>query len=174
MTVCLPTVSAFPGPPDAGLPLDETESVDPFALLLEHPDLSLCRTQLPRGERGRWYPDLHVIVIDERLTQAEQRCTLMHELVHRMRGDTHVNDDRMLSRQETACHLTVARLLIPFGALYTAMQWGRDPWELAEELNVDVETLESRVRGLDDRESARLQARLRGSDTGSNYAELGA
>jgi Zn-dependent peptidase ImmA (M78 family) len=158
-----PTVAQFSGAPASEL-TDETESVDPFEILAEHNDLSLCRTRLPRGERGRWYPDLHVIVLDDRLTQAEARCTLMHELVHRMRGDVHVNDGRSHNRQEKACHMTVARLLIPFEALFTAMQWGRDPHELAEELFVDEETLRARVLGLSDRETARLQARLRTDD----------
>lgn len=148
--------------------------MDPYAILAEHNDLSLCITRLPAGERGRWYPDLHVIVIDEGLTQVERRCTLMHELVHRMRGDVHINDDRYLSRQEKSCHLTVARLLIPFSRLYAAMQWGRDPHELAAELWVDVETLHARILSLSESETTRLHAMLNARDATWDYAELGA
>jgi Zn-dependent peptidase ImmA (M78 family) len=137
---------------------EEGECVDPFELLAQHPDISLGFTRLPRGERGRWYPDLHVILLDERLTQAERRCTLLHELVHRMRGDSHVEDQRELSRQERDCHLTVARLLIPLDRLKAAMQWGRDPQELADELWVDVETLQARVMGLSAEEAAFVRA----------------
>lgn len=137
---------------------EERLRVDPFELLAEHPDITLCFTRLPAGERGRWYPDLHTIVLDERLTQAERRCTLLHELVHRMRGDVHVEDDREHSRQERDCHLTVARLLIPLEQLKNAMQWGRDPQELADELWVDVETLQARVMGLSAQEAAYVRS----------------
>lgn len=123
-------------------------------MLTEHPDLTLCFTKLPEGQRGRWYPDLHTIVLDEGLTQAERRCTLLHELVHRMRGDCHVEDDREMSRQERDCHLTVARLLIPLDRLRAAMRYGRDPDELAEELWVDLETLQARILGLSKDEAA--------------------
>jgi Zn-dependent peptidase ImmA (M78 family) len=133
-------------------------------MLLDHPDISLCITRLPEGERGRWYPRQHVIVLNESLTQAERRCTLMHELVHRMRGDTHVEDNVTASRQEKSCHDSAARLLISFAALRAAMQWGRDPQELADELWVDVETLEARVRGLSESESAVIAAQVSGGE----------
>jgi Zn-dependent peptidase ImmA (M78 family) len=150
-------VPAFTRAQDPGLDhLDETDSVDPFELLTQHPDLSLCFARLPRGERGRWYPALHCIVIDERLTQAQRRCTLMHELVHRMRGDTHTPDETAMSRQEKNCHQMVARMLIPFSSLQAAMQWGRHPQELADELWVDVETLNARILGLSEAEAACL------------------
>lgn len=152
-------VPPTPSAPDPGLatdPPDETDLVDPFAVLKQHPDLSLCVTRLPDGERGRWYPDLHVIVLDDRLTQAERRVTLLHELVHRMRGDTHIDDDLMLNRRERSCHHTVAQMLIPFATLRAAMSYGREPHELAEELWVDVETLQARIMGLSAVESAAL------------------
>lgn len=132
------------------------QAVDPYEVLAQHPDLGMVILPLPPGERGRWYPDLHVIVIDENLTQAERRCTLMHELVHRMRGDNHVTDPTLRRRQEKNCHETVARLLIPLDALQAAMQWGRDPQELADELWVDVETLQARIYGLSPTETALL------------------
>lgn len=136
---------------------ERKKPVDPYEMLAQHPDLTLLFTRLPEGERGRWYPDLHVIVIDDCLTQAERRCTLMHELVHRMRGDGGTLPDEVLhARQERTCHEMVARLLIPFPSLQAAMQWGRNPQELADELAVDVETLQARISGLSDLEASAL------------------
>jgi hypothetical protein len=143
------------GPSDTG-GVEVDAGVDPYVLLAEHPDISLGFTRLPDGERGRWYPDLHVILIDDRLTQAQRRCTLMHELVHRMRNDGHVLDPVLEARQEKACHETVARLLIPMHELRNAMQWGRDPQELADELWVDLDTLQARIKGLSAVEAAML------------------
>lgn len=157
--------TTLPGPvfphldPVPALPL-ETDLMDPYAILADHPDLSLVIAPLPRGERGRWYADLHVIMISDRLTQAERRCTLTHELVHRMRGDQHVSDDLTNHRQERTCHQTVARLLIPFPTLLASMHYGRDPQELADELWVDLETLQTRVCGLNEMEAQVLKAAL--------------
>lgn len=130
--------------------------MDPYEELEQHPDLTLLFHRLPDGQRGRWYAEDHVIVIDDRQTQAERRCTLMHELVHRMRGDVHVEDDALYTKQERSCHETVARLLIPFHLLHAAMQWGSDPYELAEELWVDQETLQARITGLSRAEAEAL------------------
>lgn len=130
--------------------------MDPFDLLLTHADLTLLTTRLPDGEMGRWYPDLSVIVLSDRLSRTERRTTLLHELVHRMRGDSHDPDDLQRGKQERSCDDTVARLLIPFERLRAAMQWGRDPEELAAELDVDVPTLRNRVAGLSQCETALL------------------
>lgn len=140
----------------------ETDLLDPYAMLDEHPDLSLVIAALPVGERGRWYPALHVIMISDRLNQAERRCTLTHELVHRMRGDVHVSDDVFHNRQEKSCHQTAARILIPFPTLLAAMQWGRDPQELAEELWVDLETLQARICALSESEGQVLRRAVGG------------
>lgn len=138
----------------------EMELMDPFQLLADHPDITLLIRRLPDGERGRWYPEAHVIVLDDRLTQAERRCVLTHELVHRARGDVHVHDEVTNARQEKSCHETVARLLIPFASLVAAMRWGRDPGELADELWVDVKTLEARVMSLSELEAQHLRTLL--------------
>ena len=131
--------------------------MDPYEILEEHPDLTLVVAPLPVGERGRWYPELGVIMISERLNQAERRCTLTHELVHRMRGDEHISDDLANHRQEKACHRAVARILIPFPTLLAALTYDRDPQELADELWVDLETLQARICSLTPVESASLR-----------------
>lgn len=156
------SLSAFPRlEPATGT--NETDLVplmDPYAILAEHPDLTLCFDRLPAGERGRFYTDLNAIVISDRLNQAERRCTLMHELVHRMRGDFHVSDDLAHHRQEKTCHQTAARTLIPFPTLLAAMQWDRDEDELCQELFVDRETLQARICGLTEHEALALRDRV--------------
>jgi Zn-dependent peptidase ImmA (M78 family) len=131
--------------------------MDPFALLRDFPEITLLIRRLQDGERGRWYPDEHVIVLDDRLSQAERRCVLMHELVHRTRGDVHLPDNLMTLRQEKSCHESVARALIPFASLRAALQWGRDPQELADELWVDVKTLTVRLSALTPIEASAIQ-----------------
>jgi len=138
----------------------DLQTLDPYSFLAEHPDLSMTMAPLPDGERGRWYPDLHVILISDRLSQAERRCTLAHELVHRMRGDLHVADDLMRNRIERSCHLIAARLLIPLPDLVQAMLWSQEPAEVAEQLWVDLETLQTRVETLHPAERGYLRRRL--------------
>ena len=154
LTAGTPTViglSAFPRPAPASASPDETDinpSMNPYAFLAEHPDLSMELAPLPPGQRGRWYPDLHVILISNQLTQAERRCTLTHELVHRMRGDLHIDDDLIRNRLERSCHQIAARLLLPLPKLAEVLVWSECPSEAAEALFVDVETLQTRLESL--------------------------
>lgn len=136
------------------------ELVDPYAVLLEHPDITLVREDLPRGQRGRWYPQYRVIMVDRGLTAAEERVTVTHELIHALRADEHLPDAWFAGRQEQFCHSTVARLLIPLERLAAALQWGRDEQEYADELGVDVETINARIDGLTDTERAFLQEQV--------------
>ena len=103
---------------------------------------------LPPGERGRWYPDLRVIFISDQLSQAERRCTLTHELVHRMRDDLHLDDDLLQNRIERSCHQQAARMLISLDDLAAAFLWSEEPWDVADRLWVDMETLHARMDAL--------------------------
>lgn len=85
------------------------------------------------------------VTLDVRLTQVERRCTIAHELEHIARGPAPAWD---VVREELAVDAAVARCLIPLGRLATAVAWSLDPHEIAEELWVDVPTLEARARGL--------------------------
>ena len=141
--------------------------MNPYDLLDDIPHVTLVFDQLPDGERGRWYPDLELIVVDERLTQAERRSSLMHELTHRALGHVPTGDERLDARQERECEEEAARLLIPLSRLAEASLWGRSPVELADELWVDVDTLKTRVFTLTSHEKAYINRRHEARDWGA-------
>jgi hypothetical protein len=95
------------------------------------------------------------------LTQAERRCTLTHEIVHIERGPLPAGD-AAARREEEIVNDIASRRLIPLDALVDAFRWHRHPTpvQLADELWVDVPTLEFRMRGLGPIEVAELEHRL--------------
>ena len=75
--------------------------------------------------------DTDTIVIDRSMTYTRKRCTLVHELVHRMYGDVGCG------YRERRCRMTTARLLIDEDDYRKAeAMYDGDPWLMAEELNV--------------------------------------
>lgn len=115
--------------------------------------------QLEPGLWGLTDHESRIIVVDETLTQAQRRCTVAHELEHVARGP--VPEEPVLNaKEEEAVDRAVARRLIPFPKLEDAMRWSRDVHEVAEELWVDVPTLEARIRGLHPSERAALTQAL--------------
>jgi Zn-dependent peptidase ImmA (M78 family) len=134
--------------------------MDPYELLLRHGDITLVRTQLPAGEVGRWYPAPRVILIQEGLTQREERCTVMHELIHALRADLHIDDPRLAVRQERTCHEIAARALIPLERLAEQACWASDDHQLAEALDVDLDTLRVFMASLTDCELAAVDGMI--------------
>ncbi len=93
------------------------------------------------------------------LTQAERRCTLTHELVHRERGP--VPDDPVAAeREEQIVDEIASRRLITLPALTDGLRWSRQPRELADHLWVDEPTLQTRMGTLDPVEVAHLEHHL--------------
>lgn len=117
-----------------------------WVLLWEH---------LPGRQLGETDFDAQTITLDKRLRQATRRCTLAHELEHIARGPAPA-DPILLAREEESIDRAVARRLIPIRKLVDAVRWSRDPHEIADELWVDVPTLEARIRGLHPSERAAL------------------
>lgn len=114
------------------------------------PHIDLHYAVLPPGVWG--LSDAHTIWLDDGLSQAERRCTLMHELVHREQGHEECQDEAT----EAAVHREVARRLIPLRLLESAMLWAQDILELADELWVDVETAQTRLDHLHPSERIQL------------------
>lgn len=130
----------------------------PWHLLRDtHPDVLVVHTDaLPDGVLGA--TDGHVIWLDRDQTQAERRCTLLHEITHIERGHAGCQDPRT----EAAVEAETARLLIRLEALGEALAWSRWEDEVADELWVDTATLRARVASLTDAERAYLARRLEG------------
>lgn len=95
------------------------------------------------------------------LTQAERRCTLTHELVHRERGPV-PTDPAAAAREEQIVDEITARRLIALPALVAGLRWTRNPIELAEQLWVDEPTLRTRMDTLDPVEVAEIEHHLDG------------
>lgn len=102
---------------------------------------------LPAGRFGLVDWARRVVTVDCRLSAAQRRCTLAHELVHVERGPVPA-DPWLAAREEAAVEAEAARRLIGIDALADALAWSSQPAEIADELWVDVQTLMVRVGGL--------------------------
>ncbi len=101
------------------------------------------------------------IWLNRTLTQAERRCTLTHELVHRERGVVPLVGAAAV-REERIVDEISARRLITLPALADGLRWTRHPRELADHLWVDEPTLQTRMDTLDPIEVAELEHQLDG------------
>lgn len=135
-------------------------TVDPYAWLAHAPIVRLEVGRLPDDEMGRWIPELDMIVLDDRLTQVERRCTLAHEMLHRYNDDSPDLPEHLLLLQERQCRERTARLLIRLQDLADALLWSAQDNELAEVLWVDVPTLRDRLDTLHEDEKAYIECRL--------------
>jgi Zn-dependent peptidase ImmA (M78 family) len=115
-----------------------------------------------------WCPDERVILLDRRLTQAERRWHLAHELAHIDRGDeccAHGPDaDRLGRRQERSADQLAACRLITVDALADALCWCVDIDELAEDLHVDEQTVQARIDALTPEEKDYIERRIAARD----------
>ena len=99
------------------------------------------------------------VTLDSRLLQAERRCTIAHEIEHIERGPS-PTDPVLAAREEEGIDRAVARKLIDLHDLGEALAWARGTEEAADELWVDMPTLEARLRSLHPSERAYLRRRL--------------
>ena len=98
--------------------------------------------QLPEGICGEINWPTHTITIDPRLSQAQRRCTLAHELEHVVRGPGGG------PREEREVEGIAARRLVELDALVDAVRWSPWPDEVADELWIDRAMLDARLSGL--------------------------
>lgn len=127
------------------------------ALHTAHADVEVsCRYRLPNQLMGLQHG--HHIWLCRTLTQAERRCTLTHELVHRERGL--VTDPNAAALEERIVDEIAARRLITLPQLVDGLRWTRDRHQLAEHLWVDEPTLATRMTTLDPLDVAELEHAL--------------
>ena len=130
------------------------EHYDPWAALDDLPDVTVrWRHQHPCG---LYHHFDRTISLRIGLTDAQERCTLAHELVHAERGDCGLSEVALNARQELIVEREAARRLISLPALTEAVRWSCHPGELAELLHVDLGTLRARLRSLTDAERLAL------------------
>lgn len=145
-----------------------TVAYSPWRALGAMPHLTLLVTRLPAG-RGWWLPDLESVVLDDRLTQAERRSVLQHELEHHLAGDVccDVGPDgpRQSRRQEERADRRAAARLVTLEALADAIVAGAlGDDDVAERLHVDTRTVRARVRALTPPERDYIERRLAARD----------
>jgi hypothetical protein len=116
-----------------------------------------CRQRLPDRVMGLQLG--RRIWLARGLTQAERRCTLTHEPVHRERGPV-PHDPAAAAREERQVDEIAARRLITTEALVDGLRWTRQLDDLAEHLWVDRPTLNVRMTTLDPLEVAELEHHL--------------
>lgn len=140
---------------------------NPWAHVQGFPDVLVVLDELEHAE-AYWEPDERVILIDRRLSQAERRCRLAHELAHLEAGDEHCchgpDSGRLAARQELRADAAASARLIDLDALADALTWALDPQEVAEALHVDVRTVRARVRHLTADEKSYIERRLAARD----------
>lgn len=89
------------------------------------------------------WPD-RTIRLTTGMVEDQQRSVLAHELVHVERGPSHRVSHGVPDDEREVCE-TAALRLITFDALVEAAQWATTYSELADELNVDALTVQTRV-----------------------------
>ncbi|QUW17638.1 ImmA/IrrE family metallo-endopeptidase [Agrococcus sp. Marseille-Q4369] len=100
--------------------------------------LEVHTAALPQGFLGAFDHERQRILLARGLTPVEQRSVLAHELGHALL--MHVGSS---SADERAAERFAARVLIDPGALAAACRWARDDVELADELGVTVDIVQS-------------------------------
>lgn len=134
----------------------------------QYPHLRVVTTRhLPAGRHG--YNDGRYIWICTSLNQVQRRCALTHEIIHIERGIFPAD-----AAEEALVERLTATRMIPFDELLSAFRWHRhpDPAEMAEELWVTVDVLDTRMRYLDPIEVADLEHELVG-DWSYTYPQEG-
>ncbi len=101
-----------------------------------------------------------LIVLHPDQSQTQRRCTMAHELAHIELGHT----GGCSPVEERSASALAARWLIELPVLAEAALWAASVPELADELGVDVETLEDRIEHLDAGEQKYLRERLAARD----------
>jgi Zn-dependent peptidase ImmA (M78 family) len=100
-----------------------------------------------------------VIWLDSRLTDAEKRSTLAHELGH-LTLDTYVYG-ALVTALEPVVDAWAARKLISISGLLSAMNWSEQLCEVAEELFVSEHMVRTRLRTLTDEEKILVMRSVR-------------
>lgn len=123
-----------------------------------HPDVRVYELQLDGDLLGCVDIDRGFIWLDSRLTQAEKRCTLAHEIGHLERGS--LCDPATETVEERSVEEWAARKLIDVRCLAHAFQWSLHLDEIADELWVDHHMLRARLRALTDEEQDMIMAAI--------------
>jgi len=133
----------------------------PWQELRNRPDITLTWQQLAPGRLAE--TDGHDIWMAPHPMQTWRRCTLAHELAHIDLGHT----DGCSPAEETQASVLAARRLIPIESLADALVWSPLPEIVADQLWVDLDTLEVRLGHLHPAERHYIRRRLAAREEGA-------
>lgn len=111
---------------------------------------------MPAGVWGLTDWSTKTVTLDKRLGQAQRRSAIAHETEHILRGPA----VGYREREELAVEKATARKLIDIKDLGEALAWSQNLYEVADDLWVDSETVEVRLKHLHPSERAYLLRRL--------------
>lgn len=98
------------------------------------------------------------VYVDKKLSRTMQRCTEVHESIHKEFNHGPVTSEAARVAREVAVERTAARRLIDFPALIGAVtRYPKDPAGAARYLQVDLSVYISRVLGLTELEQMVLE-----------------
>ena len=135
-------------------------------------DWALHWARLPADLLGVTDFRTRTVTLDDRLLQAERRCTVAHEIEHIRRGPMPA-DPILAAREEAAINRAVARKLIGLTELGDALAWADTRADAAAELWVDEDTLAERLRHLHPAEVHHLRRRLQCDSLGCDDCPYG-
>lgn len=102
----------------------------------DHCDVAVASAMLPEGYDGYYDDTEQSILIDWRLTYAQKRCALVHELVHWVHGDP-CCDGWLRAKCERRTRRETAGILVDLAAYQTAENiYDGEIHRIAEELEV--------------------------------------
>lgn len=129
--------------------------MEPFDTLRDQlPNWTLAITAL-EGVMGLCDTKRRTIWVDVNLSDRERRSTIMHEIVHAIRGDA--TDD---PESEAAVQIETAQRLIPTAALTAVLATTSHPEDMCDALDVDIDVLRTRIRSLDSDEISQVRKAL--------------
>lgn len=139
----------------------QTLRYDPAADAAERfPDWVISHTDLGGVIPEVMSPSRKVILIEKSHSAVVQRCSLAHAIAHIDLGHGWTLPGWFENKEEADADDLASRRLIALEDLASALAWTRDREEVAAELEVDLEMLAARERGLVGRERTRLRRML--------------
>jgi Zn-dependent peptidase ImmA (M78 family) len=133
-------------------------SYDPGAdAAARYPDWVIRRRNLGWGITEVLCRKSRVILLERGTDAARRRCSLAHAIAHLDLGHGAAMTARFERRQEAEATQLAARRLRPLDDLVWAVQWTHDLEEAAVELEVDMDTLQTRMEHLHPSELMRLR-----------------
>jgi hypothetical protein len=137
----------------------ELLTYDPQEDLAErYPHIRVKRWPLVGGARSALVPSRNLILVHDELEPPAVASSLTHEGVHLDWGDRCSLGCTVLdAKREHAVDREAAERQIPWDRLLVVLQVDQDEHQHADELGVDVETLQVRMRHLTDAQRAEIE-----------------